>query len=445
VDNGQQNITQEVRLQSGDPNARLLWTTGVFVAVNRQSYLEQIHDPQLNALTMAVLGVPYTQVFCYTDPATGNCVPVPYDPQFPNDSYFLQLHSKDKQYALFGEGTYRLTDRVKLTVGARFSRSQYSVDTLTGGPQLFAATRTANGDIKENSFTPKVSLQFQADPNNLFYATYAKGFRPGGANNPIPYAACAQDFVNFNLPNGAPNAFSSDTVNSYEIGAKNNFSNRVRLASSIYYIKWSNIQQFVTPPICQIGFIANLGQAAAKGADLQADIALTNSFSAELAAGYTDARYTKDSRFNTGELIPVVANGDAIVGQTTEAGGGQPTAPFTATAGLEYKFSAFAHESFVRADVEYEGRAKWVTAGQDPNSLQYDPQNFVLDATTFVSLRGGMSFGAWSLAAFVDNLTDSHRLTAYDYTINPQTGDSRLRRDFTFRPRTFGVTMIFRQ
>jgi iron complex outermembrane recepter protein len=445
VDNGQQNITQEVRLQSGDPNARLLWTTGVFVAVNRQSYLEQIHDPQLNALTMAVLGVPYTQVFCYTDPATGNCVPVPYDPQFPNDSYFLQLHSKDKQYAVFGEGTYGLTDRVKLTVGARFSRSQYSVDTLTGGPQLFAATRTANGDIKENSFTPKVSLQFQADPNNLFYTTYAKGFRPGGANNPIPYAACAQDFVNFNLPNGAPNAFSSDTVNSYEIGAKNNFSNRVRLASSIYYIKWSNIQQFVTPPICQIGFIANLGQAAAKGADLQADIALTNSFSAELAAGYTDARYTKDSRFNTGELIPVVANGDAIVGQTTEAGGGQPTAPFTATAGLEYKFSALAHESFVRADVEYEGRAKWVTAGQDPNSLQYDPQNFVLDATTFVSLRGGMSFGAWSLAAFVDNLTDSHRLTAYDYTINPQTGDSRLRRDFTFRPRTFGVTMIFRQ
>ncbi|HUO20640.1 MAG TPA: TonB-dependent receptor plug domain-containing protein, partial [Steroidobacteraceae bacterium] len=45
VDNGQQNITQEFRLQSNDPAARLLWTAGVFLSVNRQTYLEQIHDP----------------------------------------------------------------------------------------------------------------------------------------------------------------------------------------------------------------------------------------------------------------------------------------------------------------------------------------------------------------------------------------------------------------
>ena len=60
VDNGQQNITQEIRLQSSDPNARLLWTTGVFVSVNRQTYLEQIHDPLLNELTLALTGLPLT-------------------------------------------------------------------------------------------------------------------------------------------------------------------------------------------------------------------------------------------------------------------------------------------------------------------------------------------------------------------------------------------------
>ena len=439
IDNGQQNITQEIRLQSTDPNARLLWTTGVFFSENRQSYLEQIHDPLLNELSLALTGAPYTDFFV---DANGN--PVTFDPRFPEDSYFLKTNAKDEQYAAFGELTYGLTERLKATVGARFSRTKFSFDTLTGGPQLFDVPRTGNGNNKENSFTPKLSFQFQADPGNMFYATYAKGFRPGGANNPVPFAACSGDFVAFNIP-GAPETYSSDTVNSYEVGAKNNFNNRVKLASSVYYIKWNNIQQTVVPPVCQISFIANLGQAAAKGVDFQADVAVTEKLSLELAAGYTAARYSRDSKFNALEQIPVVANGDAIVGASSETGGGQPTAPYTVSAGLQYRFSAFSHEAFVRADGEYQGRAKWATAGQDPNTLQFDAANFVLDATTFVSLRGGMSFGSWSVAAFVDNLTDTHKLTDYNFTINDGLGDSRLRRDFTFRPRTFGITAIFRQ
>ena len=157
------------------------------------------------------------------------------------------------------------------------------------------------------------------------------------------------------------------------------------------------------------------------------------------------------SRWRCGELVPIVANGNAIVGASSEAGGGQPTAPYTVSAGLQYRFSAFSHEAFVRADAQYQGRAKWGTASQDGNpatlvgnTLQYDSASFVLDATTLVSLRGGMAFGSWSVAAFVDNLTDTHKLTDYNFTINDGV-DSRLRRDFTFRPRTFGITAIFRQ
>src|SRR6201996_1163186 len=42
IDNTQQNITQELRLQSNDPNSALFWTTGLFYSHNRQTYLEQI-------------------------------------------------------------------------------------------------------------------------------------------------------------------------------------------------------------------------------------------------------------------------------------------------------------------------------------------------------------------------------------------------------------------
>jgi iron complex outermembrane receptor protein len=438
VDNGQENLTQELRLQSADANARLLWTTGLFFSSNRQSYLEQIHDPLLNELTQAVLGVPYTDVFCYYN-AAGTCVPVPYDPRFPNDSYFLQTFSKDQQYALFGEGTFAFTDQFKITVGARYSRTEFSFNTLTGGPQLFLSPQTGTGDKKEYSFTPKVSLQYQYDPHDLYYFTYAKGFRPGGANNPVPYAACGTDFRNFGI-SGAPATFNSDTVDSFEIGAKNNLDNRVKIASSIYYIRWNNIQQVVVPPICEISFITNLGQAVAKGADIQADIAITEDFTAELSAGYTEARYTETTRLSPTETTPIVASGDSIVGQSS-----QPPPPVTVSLGLEYKFKLFEHESFVRVDDEYEGRAKWPWAGQDPNTLQYDSANYTLASTNFASARGGMSFGDWQVEAFCDNLADSHTVTNYEWSIDPQVaGTSRLERDFTFRPRTFGLTFIYR-
>lgn len=433
IDNAQENFAQEIRVQSKDSSAVLTWTTGLFFGLNKQSYLEQIHDPLLNELSLAATALPYTAFF--VDPS-GN--PVTYDPRFPNDSYFLQTFSEDKQLAWFGEAGYAITDQWKATVGARYSMTKYSFNTLTGGPQLYLPPQTGSGDKKENSFTPKFTLAYQYDPRDLYYFTYAKGFRPGGANNPVPAAACATDFTNFGIT-AAPATFNSDTVNSFEVGAKNNFDNRIKIASSIYYIRWNNIQQTVVPPICQISFIDNLGKAVAKGADFQGDIAITDNFTAEVSAGYTDGRYTQDSRLTPAEASPLVASGDAIVGQS-----GQPAPPVTASIGLSYKFNVFDHDSFVRVDDEYQSRPKWAGASQDANTLQYDSANYMLASTNFASARGGMSFGDLHIEAFVDNLMDTHTVTNYNWTIDPGDGNSRLQRQFTFRPRTIGLTFIIR-
>src|ERR1700680_5189426 len=138
-----------------------------------------------------------------------------------------------------------------------------------------------------------------------------RGFGPGGANNPVPQAACAADFAAFGISESPP-TFSSDTVNSFEVGAKNNIDNRIKIASSIYYIRWNNIQQTVVPPVCQISFISNLGQAVAKGVDIQAEVALTDAFTLELATGYTEARYTRDSKLSATATNPVGSAGDRV-------------------------------------------------------------------------------------------------------------------------------------
>jgi iron complex outermembrane recepter protein len=438
IDNGQQNITQEIRLQSADATSPLFWTAGVFFSENRQTYSEQIHDPLLNELSLAATGAPYTDWF--VDPDTN--LPITYDPRFPNDSYFLQTRATDKQYAVFAEGTYAFTDQFKLTLGGRYSRIKFTNDSLTGGPQLFLPPETVDVSQTENSFTPKVSFSFQQDPRNLYYATYAKGFRPGGANNPVPQAACAQDFQNFGITESPP-TFRSDTVNSFEVGAKNNIDNRVKIASSIYYIRWNNIQQSVLPPTCQITFIANLGTAVAKGGDIQAEIALTDNFTAEISTGYTSARYTQDSKFSASEAQSIVSKGDAIVGQSGEPPG-QPGAPFTFSLGLAYKFNLFNLPAYVRIDDEYQSRNKWPSAAQDPNTQQFDAQFYTLSSTNLASARAGITFGGWQASLFVDNLTDTHTVTNYNFTIDPGDGSSRLERQYTFRPRTVGLTITYR-
>ena len=445
VDNGQRNFTQEIRLQSTDNDARLTWTTGLFYAVNKQTYLEQLHDPMLGDLLRAV----YVGTGQSLGPtATPNdyildFFGIGYDPNYPNDSYFLNTHAKDEQIAWFGEGNYKLTDRLKLTVGGRYAKMKFNFSSATGGPQLYDSNAYLDSSRSESAFTPKVGLQFQADPDNMYYITYAKGFRPGGGNNPLPIVACAQDFdpQHLDLPNGSPPTFDSDSVNSYEVGAKNNFDNRVRLASSIYYIKWHNIQQTVLPPVCQISFITNLGEATAKGADIQADIAFTDHFTMELAAGYTEARYTRDSLISKNpDVPPIVSKGDAISGQ-----GGQPAAPFTASMGFQYKYNAFGRESFTRLDFQHTGAPKWLSPARDPVTSQFTETNYALPATNFLTLRSGMQFGEWEFAAFIDNLTDTHPVTGYDFTIATDTAFNTTQRNYTFRPRTIGLTATFRR
>ena len=71
--------------------------------------------------------------------------------------------------------------------------------------------------------------------------------------------------------------------------------NRVRIATSAYYIKWNNIQQTITLPTCALNYTANVGQAVSEGFDFQADMALTEHLTLESAVGYNDSHYTTNA------------------------------------------------------------------------------------------------------------------------------------------------------
>ncbi len=110
------------------------------------------------------------------------------------------------------------------------------------------------------------------------------------------------------------------------------------------------------PPICQIQFTDNLGNAVSKGFDVQADFQLTTALSIESSFGYTDARYTTNTYLGANTGPPVVERGDAVAGPNG-IGTGYSIPPYSgATVSVDYKFQAFSYRSFVRGDLQYLGR-----------------------------------------------------------------------------------------
>jgi iron complex outermembrane receptor protein len=430
VTNQLRSFAQEFRLQSNDPKAPLVWTTGVFFSVNRQSSVEEINDPGIGNLFQAVFAPPFNDYTQFFGSAT-----------LPNkDSFYSYNFSQDRQVAAFGEATYALTSQLKATIGVRYSKTDVDFANYANGPQNFGLSG-GSGSEHETPITPKASLAYQPDRDDMFYATYAKGFRIGGANAPIPSQACPQDLANLGLTT-APDSYNSDSVNSYELGAKNKLGDDLRMASSIYYVQWQGIQQIVFLPICGFQFTSNFGNAVAKGADLQLEYSPSSAWAFDMALGYTDAKYSTNA--GTGAHL-IAAAGDSIEGASVT-----PAPPWTLAVGAQYNFGWQDRKSFLRVDYQYAGRSNVPTASEDPRTSQFDSLAFTPKASSFVSIRAGTTVNKWNISAFIDNLFDAHPEippSAFPHTqidiANPNPPSAAIRA-YTFRPRTIGVTATFR-
>jgi len=451
INNQQRTYTQEFRLQSTDKDSRLTWTVGAFWSLAQELSVEQLNDPNIDSLFSALYGPANTpdSIFGTFYSCNGQGTPQPAQYPVPNcDIYYNYNKSYDRQLAGYGEATFKLTDKFSVTAGGRYAKMGFSLNHYANGYENYGPSG-AGGSEQENAFTPKVGLTFQADDKNLFYTTYAKGYRPGGYNSPL-IPACGPGLVAEGFSNGqAPLTYNSDTTQSYEIGSKNNFEDRLKIATSVYYIKWNGIQQNVyVGGNCGLQFTANLGTAVAKGFDLQADAVIGGGLSVEASVGYTSARFTKTSLGNLAEA------GDAISGEAAINYSPGTNPPWSIAVGPQYDFKLFEHEAFLRADWEYTSRNPWLAPVQDVNSAQYNPNSYTLPATSFTSLRAGVKLGGWQVSLFCDNLFDSNTVLNYaqvqldpfnpSYIANPTAPTSVQQNNFTYRPRTIGITGTFR-
>ena len=146
-----------------------------------------------------------------------------------------------KSIAIYSDASVEVTDTIKLKGGLRYTRDtgrQINFIAEQVGPSgavlgVTIPTPATPLRYKISNLSGKIGVDFQIASDNLVYLTYSRGFRAPSFN--------AQAFFDPSELNVA----SAEEVDSFEIGAKNQFANRdVTLNVAAFYYKYRN-QQFI--------------------------------------------------------------------------------------------------------------------------------------------------------------------------------------------------------
>ncbi len=322
------------------------------------------------------------------------------------------------EYAVFGELSWNITDKLKASAGIRAFEvkqgfSQTGDGLLNGGPSA------VQSKSKDYGSTPKFTLQYQVTPDDMVYATASEGYRPGGPNNPAPATLCGSEVSGLGLSQSQLNKYNPDTLWNYELGFKSALLDRKLLVdASVYHIDWKHVQQQIVLG-CGYNITANFGSAVSQGAELELKFLPVNAVTLSAGFSYNDA-YLKNDVPGTS-----AKDGDRLVNVPR----------FTGSLAGEYRHRVNAqYDGFMRADISYVGDSNFL---YDRESPFYRRKGF---ATT--NIRVGMEGrNGFDISLYATNLFDKRGETDLPVAISADLPTTR--RVALNQPRTIGVTMQY--
>jgi len=279
----------------------------------------------------------------------------------------------------------------------------------------------------------------------LLYATVAKGFRLGGANQPIPVAGCnnangvlagnekalqekllGTTICNPALLLQAPATFLSDYVWNYEIGEKSAFLDRRLIANvSAYFERWMHPQ--IATNLSGYGLTANGGNARIVGVEADFQALLAREWNVDVNFGYTDAKFTEDSAITgylNGSLVPDIPK-------------------VTAAATLRWKHPLSSGLSLTSAlEADYVGTRTDAPYGETLTLQNVNDYLVHLPAYALLNWRGGVAGEGWTANLYVNNLTNKEALLDPEPQIVLQT--TAYTRYLVNRPVTVGLDVTYK-
>lgn len=229
--------------------------------------------------------------------------------QFAETSYFTRDFSTPTTYknptagyAIYHQSSYNIWRGMSATVGLRFdyehAKTTYNQDKTTLSTGVTTHTKDFVSSASFRQFTPKFTLQYLTNKDNLYYISITRGYKPGGFNTIFK--------------TDAERTYDPEYSWNYEVGTRLKFLNgRLTAEADLFYIDWRHMQTTYTVP--GVGnVIANAGHTDSKGFELSLAYHPIKSLQLNLNYGYTHARYLeykKSAREDfSGNRLPMVPN-----------------------------------------------------------------------------------------------------------------------------------------
>jgi iron complex outermembrane recepter protein len=324
-----------------------------------------------------------------------------------------------RSYAEFAQGTYAITDRLRATLGGRFTH-----DTKTEDGTLFAHLYSIGvdevyqdlGNATWKNLSWKVGLEVDAARDSMLYANVSTGYKAGGLNEGL----------------SSP-PYRPEELTAFALGSKNRLlGTRLLLNSEVFYWDYRDHQvatvAAVNPPPV-LGYVGtNIPRSQIYGADLDLTALVSESDRLVLSAEYLDG--------HTGPYVVPTTVTDVNYSVNEAPMISAPHWNLTGSLTHDWRVSG-------GGTVSGEARVHYTTT-----QLLYPivvPDAFAPAATiTDLNLTYRSSSDAWFVGAYVKNVGNSLTVLSVFpgplprdvFSANP--GDAR-QFGFIGPPRTFGV------
>ena len=452
----QSTYTEELQLQGSAAEGRLTYQVG--------AYLEW-SDP------LSTVGNQSSQLADCADLATLNCTdpigsafsaalsqelgfPVPVNVGAVN---YTAGETTFRSRGLYTESNYRLTDRLKLTAGLRYTwdeqtneatRITYNFPVLppyTGGPtQRCTDPSTAPScsqvlEKKSEKPTWLIGIDYKPTDDVLLYGKYARGYRAGGVftNAPIDHRT-----------------FDPEQVDNFEVGMKTTFRGAVSGTFNVaaFYNDFSDQQlQFgfdarvdpltgATAPVSPTTAIINAGKSRIYGAEIEASISPLQGLRFDASYTYLNTEIRSIAAVSTTDpnyqaQTSVLAPGSSLVlsPENKYTISGSYTLPLDPGIGRITFGATLAHTG-----------EQWTTYNyQDPAILALFGRNYgLLDSRDLLSLNAnweGIGGSPVDISAFATNVTEEEY---FQYV--PGLASSGSEYAVLGEPRMYGVRVRYR-
>ena len=318
--------------------------------------------------------------------------------------------------SVFGSVALDLTEQWTLSVEARYAED--NLDIRSGQRNFDNDSSPVTDSLEYTAFTPRMTLDFRATDDMMFYLLLAKGNKPGGFNTEYYRSDIFAEYTEYlrdcdpdnpGMPPLIPGftvecseeeksrlTFKEEEQWTYEVGMKSSWwDRRVTANLSAFYIDWQNQGLFARAVLPNNSgttntttILVNAGQSEIYGLELESNFAATENLFLFANYGYqhgefkegTDpelASLTGGDGDLTGNRIPVSPDHSLVLG-------------FNASAPINSRLDGFLTSDFLFASDWHNQASNFSTVGD----------------RKIVNLRMGVQSDSWSLTFYVRNLLE---------------------------------------